>query len=117
MTTRNARSIEAVLAHHNQAFLARDLDAIMQDYTNDSVVFTPNAAEKGLESIRAAFTRFLGRFAPEVLKNMKVARQDIAGEYAYVLWSAPPAVISGGDTFHIRNGKILGQSFVGQFGP
>jgi ketosteroid isomerase-like protein len=105
---------EAVLQHHVQALVSRNLDSIMKDYCDDSVLCTPNGTFKGLDSIRSNFTALLGMFTPEVLANLKSIKQDIVGEYAYVLWSALPAVTFGGDTFYIRNGKIMLQSFVGQ---
>lgn len=110
------KTTEAVLQHHVQALVSRNLDAIMEDYARDSVLFSPSGAAKGLESLRAAFTGVLGMLTPEALANMKVIKQDISGEYAYVLWSALPAVPFGGDTFYVHNGKIMMQSFVGQMG-
>jgi hypothetical protein len=47
------------------------------------------------------------------MKNFQVIRQDINGDYAYIFWTAAPAVIAGGDTFVIRDGKIVMQSFAG----
>jgi ketosteroid isomerase-like protein len=107
---------EAVLKRHLQAFVSRNLDSIMRDYAPDAVVFSPNGASKGLESIQASFKAVLGMMTPEAMANMKVIRQEIDGEYAYYLWSAVPAVPFGGDTFHIHDGKIVMQSFVGQMG-
>ena len=111
-----ATTTEAVLKQHVQALLSRNVDSLMKDYSRDSVLFSPNGAFKGLESIRAGFTAVLGMLTPEAMANMKVIRQDIDGEYAYVLWSALPAVTFGGDTFRVHNGKIVMQSFVGQMG-
>jgi ketosteroid isomerase-like protein len=117
VTTQAANSTEAVLARHFQAFLARDLEGIMKDYTPNAVVFAPNGPAAGSEAIRAGFAGLFGMFTPEVMANVKVTRQDISGEYAYVLWSALPVVPFGGDTFRVSGGKIVAQSFVGQMGP
>ena len=116
MAIASANSIEGVLGQHVQALVSRNLDSIMRDYTDDSVVFTPNGAFKGLENIRAFFTAALELFPPEVLNNLKVIKQDIDGEYAYVLWSAEPALSFAGDMFHIHDGKIVMQSTVFQTG-
>jgi hypothetical protein len=40
----------------------------------------------------------------------------IDGEYAYVLWSATPAMAFAEDLFHIKDGKIAMQSTVFQGG-
>jgi ketosteroid isomerase-like protein len=116
MATGTKNTTEAVLKHHVQALTSRNLDGLMEDYTRDSVLFSPNGASKGLQSIRAGFTAVLGMMTPEAMANMKVIKQDIDGEYAYMLWSAVPVVPFGGDTFYVHNGKIVMQSFVGQMG-
>lgn len=107
---------EAVLKQHFQAIVSRNLDGLMKDYSQDSVLFTPTGTVKGLKNIRAGFTAMLGMMTPEAMANVKVSRQEIEGEYAYILWSAVPVVPFGGDTFYIHNGKIVMQSFVGQMG-
>jgi len=109
-------TIEAVLAHHGQALASRNIDDILKDYTPDSVIFAPTGICKGLESIRAAFTGFLGLMTPEAISNMKMIKQDVHDEYVYVIWSALPAVTFGSDTLRIRNGKIIMQSVVFQTG-
>jgi ketosteroid isomerase-like protein len=105
---------EAVLQHHVQALLSRDVNAIMQDYTEDSVFFTPQGTAKGLEGIRAAFGGLMKMFPPEVSANLKHVKQEINGEYAYMIWTMLPAVKFGSDTFHVHNGKIKMQSAVMQ---
>jgi ketosteroid isomerase-like protein len=101
---------EAVLQHHGQALMSRNVDELIKDYTEDSVFFTPNGVAKGLKGIRAAFTGLMAMFPPEVSANMKNIKQEIDGEYAYVIWTMLPAVKSGSDTFHVHNGKIMMQS-------
>jgi ketosteroid isomerase-like protein len=112
MATAASSTIEIVLGQHVQALVSRSLDSIMRDYTDDAVVFSPNGAFKGSENIRAFFTAALGMLPPEALNNLKVIKQDIDGEFVYVLWSAEPAIQFAGDTFCIRDGKIVMQAFV-----
>ena len=110
------KTTEAVLQHHAQALVSHNVDEIMKDYTNDSVLFTPQGTFKGLQSIRAAFAALQGMFPPDAITNMKLIKQDINGKYAYVLWTMLPAIPFGGDTFYVHNGKIMMQSFVAQMG-
>ena len=56
-------STEDTLGHHLQAF-SEGVDAIMEDYTPDSVLFTPDGLLKGLDSIRAFFHAFLTNSPP-----------------------------------------------------
>ena len=103
-------TIEAVMKHHTQALMSGNLDELVKDYTRDSVLFTPMETFKGPESIKGAFAALAQMLSPEALANFKVTRQEIQGEYVYVLWTALPTFPSAGDTFHVRNGKIIMQS-------
>jgi hypothetical protein len=103
-------STEKTLNHHIQSF-ADSLDAIMQDYTADSVLFTPNGPLRGLEPIRTFFGDFLRTSPPELLRAMTLVRQDIHDEVAYIIWKAEPFIPLATDTFVVRDGKIAAQSF------
>ncbi len=116
MTLGNPNSTEAVLGRHLQALMQRDLDTVMKDYASNAVIFTPSGPARGHQQIRAGFEGLLAAMTPEAFANFKLIKQDVDGEYAYVVWSAFPVVPFGGDTFHVRNGQIVSQSFVGQIG-
>jgi hypothetical protein len=103
-------STEDVLAHHLQA-IPEGVDSIMRDYAEDSVLFTPDGALRGLEGIRAFFTGFLGSSPPELIQALTLLRQEIDGEYAYILWKAEPFIPLATDTFLVRGGKIRMQRF------
>jgi hypothetical protein len=103
-------STQATLARHLDAF-TKGVDAIMRDYTESSVLFTPQGQLTGLESIRAFFAGFLADSPPELLAAMTLVHQDFAGEIAYILWKAEPFIPLATDTFVIRDGKILVQTF------
>ena len=101
---------ESTLAHHLQA-LGEGIDAILSDYTEESVLFTPNGPLHGLAAIRASFESFIKNSPPELVQAIKVLRQDIAGEVAYIVWEAKPFITRATDTFVIRNGKIVTQTY------
>jgi hypothetical protein len=103
-------STETTLSHHFQAF-GEGIDAIIQDYTPESVLFTPDGPLLGLEPIREFFDGFLRTSPPELLRAMTLVRQDIQGEIAYILWKAEPYIPLATDTFVVRDGKIVAQSF------
>ena len=103
-------STQETLERHLQAF-AKGPDAIMRDYTESSVLFTPQARLTGLDSIRAFFAQFLAESPPELLAAMTLVHQDVAGEIAYIIWKAEPFIPLATDTFVIRDGKILVQTF------
>ena len=103
-------STEATLAHHLGAF-AEGVDSIMRDYTEGSILFTPQGPLAGLDPIRSFFDGFLTNSPPELLRAFTLIRQDVHGEVAYVLWKADPFIPLATDTFLIRDGKIVAQSF------
>lgn len=103
-------STEATLTHHLQAF-AEGFDAIIRDYSPESVLFTPDGPLRGLEPIRAFFDGFLRNSPPELLRAMTLVRQDIHGDVAYIIWKAEPFIPLATDTFVVRDGKIVAQSF------
>ena len=105
-------TIEAVMQHHGQALMSGNLDELIKDYTKDSVMFTPTETFKGPERIKAGFAAVMKMLPPEAVANFKVTRQEIQGEYVYLLWTALPTIPFAGDTFHIHNGKIVMQSVV-----
>src|SRR5690348_3735876 len=84
-------STEATLSRHFQAF-SKDVDALMADYTPDSILFTPNGALRGLEAIRGFFSDVLRTSPPELIPAMTPIRQDIDGDFAYILWKAEPFI-------------------------
>lgn len=55
-------SAAAVLDHHLHAFAAGDADAILADYTEDSVLITPQAILKGPAAIRPLFEAMIKEF-------------------------------------------------------
>jgi ketosteroid isomerase-like protein len=103
-------STEAVMQHHGQALTSGNLDEVMKDYTEDSVLFTPSETFKGLDGIKTGFTLVMKMLTPEAMANFKVIKQEIQGDYVYILWTAPPVIPFAGDAFYIRNGKIMMQA-------
>ena len=103
-------STQDVLTHHLGAF-SEDVDSIMSDYVDKSVLFTPDGPLVGRETIRDFFHAFLTTSPDGLLQAMTVLRQDIHGEFAYIHWKADPFIPFASDTFVIRGGKILAHSF------
>jgi hypothetical protein len=103
-------STEATLTHHLQA-VGEGIDAIIRDYTPESVLFTPDGPLQGVEAIRAFFDGFLRTSPPELLRAITLVRRDIQGDVAYIIWKAEPYIPLASDTFVVRDGKIVAQSF------
>ena len=102
------KQTEATLVHHLQAM---GVDDILSDYTEDSILFTPNGPVRGLAGLRAFFEAFTKSATPEMMAAFKMIRQDVGDEIAYIVWKAEPFVPLATDTFVVRNGKIMAQTF------
>jgi len=106
-------STESVLAHHLQALGEADIDAIMSDYAENAVLITPGGPLHGLDAIRQLFE---GMIADPMI-SFEILQQAIEGEVAYIVWKAETKRLSiplGTDTFVIRDGKIVAQTFAAQ---
>jgi ketosteroid isomerase-like protein len=102
--------VEAVVRNHLQA--ARNgVDAVMQDYTDQSVLITPERTYRGLAEIRHFFETLLNGLPAGFFDAFKMIRQEVAGDVAYILWEAKPWFPLATDTFVVRNGKFLLQTF------
>lgn len=106
---------EAVLDHHWQTFIANDLEGVMEDYTEESILITPNGTYSGLEEIRGNFINAFKAFpsqGADLTLNQSLAVKDVG----YILWEANTPEFNltyATDTFIIRNGKILRQTYAG----
>ena len=98
------------LTHHLEAILETDVDAIMRDYTEASVLVTPNGQLAGLTAIRGFFSQFITSAPPELLKALTLTQQEITGEIAYITWKAEPFIPFASDTFLIRDDTIVVQT-------
>jgi hypothetical protein len=74
-----AMSTEATLTHHLQA-LYEGVEAVLSDYTEESVLFTPDGPVRGLAGIRAFFENFINNSPAELFQAVTLVRQDIVGE-------------------------------------
>jgi ketosteroid isomerase-like protein len=112
-------STKDVLDQHLKCFGAGDLKGILADYAPGAVLFTPDGPLKGVDAIRPLFERMFAEFGkPGAAFSMK--QQFVEGDYAYILWTAETAenvYEVGTDTFVVRDGKIVAQSFAGKITP
>ena len=112
-------STKDVLDHYVQCFGKGDLKGILSDYAPGAVLFTQNGPLRGTEAIKPLFEALVAEFGkPGATFRMK--QQFVEGEYAYIVWTAETAdnvYEVGTDTFVMRDGKILAQSFTSKVRP
>lgn len=112
-------STKDVVDHHLKCFDEGDLNGILSDYAPGAVLFTPDGPLRGADAIRPLFQAMIAEFGkPGAVFSMK--QQSVEGDYAYILWTAETAdhvYEVGTDTFVVRDGKIVVQSFAGKITP
>ena len=118
-TTKKMALTKDVLAHHLKCFGEGDLTGILSDYALGAVLFTSDGPLKGADAMRPLFQTLIAEFGkPGATFSMKL--QSVEGDYAYILWTAQTAdnvYELGTDTFVVRDGKIVAQSFTGKITP
>ncbi len=105
-----ARSPQEVFQHHVQALGAGDLDAIVEDYTDDAVFITPAGIKRGKDGIREAFTQLL---ADVPNADWTLPTQIYHDDVLFLEWTATSAATKaedGIDTFVFRDGLIRVQT-------
>jgi len=104
-----------VLDHHWIAFKSNDLEETMKDYTEESVLITPDVTYRGLDEIRNNFVNAFKLF-PKDSATFNLEKSIVVKDVGYILWnSKTPAfhLTYGTDTFIIQDGKIVRQTFAG----
>jgi len=112
-------STKDVLDHHMQCFDAGDLTGILADYAPGAILFTPNGPLKGTDAIRSLFLLIFAEFGKPGV-SFSMIQQAVEGEFAYIVWTAETAgnvYELGTDTFVVRDGKIVAQSFACKITP
>ncbi|WP_413717617.1 nuclear transport factor 2 family protein [Silicimonas sp. MF1-12-2] len=105
-------STEEVLNKHLTAFGAGDVDALMEDYSEDSVIILQSGALEGPDAIRALFEALVAEFSKPGM-TFSLDATHISGEVAFIVWHAETAdnvYEYATDTFVIEDGKIQTQT-------
>ena len=118
-TTKKMASTKDVVDRHLKCFGDGDLEGILSDYAPGAVLFTSDGPLRGADAMRPLFQAMIAEFGkPGAAFRMK--QQSVEGDYAYILWTAETAdnvYEVGTDTFVVRDGKIVVQSFTGRITP
>lgn len=107
-------STQDVLHRHLQAFGSGDLDSLIADYSEDSLLIARDKTYRGPDEIRGIFAAVLSDLFKPNTYEFALERTEIVGEVAYIVWHAekPGARVPlGTDTYIIRNGEIVLQTF------
>jgi hypothetical protein len=108
-----------VFDHHVQTFQQNDLDGVMADYTEESILITPDQTFRGLAEIRENFVNAFEAL-PTNGTTMTITKSVVIGDVAYMVWNAVTQTLEfkyAMDTFIIVDGKIVSQTYAGDVVP
>jgi|SRR6185436_14241208 len=109
-----------VIEHHLSAFGAGDLDGVLSDYTNDSILISPDGALKGTQAIRGFFEGVLASLFKPGTYEFTMDTMHVADDVVYIVWHANCAsadIVFAADTFLISDGRIAVQTFAAKIEP
>ncbi len=109
----SSEATKKVIEHHLQAFGSGDIEAVLSDYTEESIVITPEATLKGLDQIKGLFTK-IGSLFPAEGSDFSLDRMDVTNELGYIVWHATTPIVViplGTDTYVVKDNKIMIQTF------
>lgn len=99
---------ESIINHHLEAFSNGSIDELMLDYTDSSIIITPQRVLINFNEICALYNKFITEVVPPGC-DFELSKKIINGDIAYLIWSAESEnyrIPFGTDTFIIKNGKI-----------
>ena len=106
-------STSDVLDHHLNSFAKYDVAGILADYSSDAILFTPAGPLKGQAAMKPFFQTIVSEFEKPG-SSFTMQHRSIDGDHGYILWTAETTdnlYEFATDTFVVRNGKIVAQSF------
>jgi ketosteroid isomerase-like protein len=112
-------STKEVLDHHLKCFGEGDLGGVLSDYAPGAVLFTRERPLRGVDAIRPLFQSLIAEFAKPGAR-FSMEQRFVEGECAYILWTAETSenlYEMGTDTFVVRDGQIVAQSFTAKVTP
>ena len=111
--------VEKTLNHHLQSFGEGNIDELVADYTDDSVILFESNLIKGLDNIRVFMGDFISNSLPPG-SEFEMKHSQVVDDMAYIVWVAGTEKLSfklGTDTFVITDGKILQQTIAALVEP
>lgn len=111
MNTQPSRT-EAIVRNHLQAFLdQKGIAAIVSDYDDNAHFHSEARTYHGKQEIGDFFADFIASLPPGATDRFSLRSLRVDGDLAYITWSAGREIPLGTDTFVVRNGKIVSQTF------
>jgi len=108
-----------ILDHHLSAFFKYDIQGVLSDYGKEIVFFTAQGPLNGIEAVKSLFLGLIAEFKKPGA-SFSMQKYYIDGDHGYILWNAETAenvYEMATDTFVVRDGKIIAQSYTARVIP
>lgn len=99
--------VEEIMLHHIDAVGSGNMEEILKDYTEESLIISPEKTYQGLKNLPPFFTSWIEGVPPGAGELFEITHQHIVGEVAYIVWKMGDFVPFATDTYVIRDGKIM----------
>ncbi len=106
------QTTQQLFDHHLEVFAAGDIDGIVSDYSEHSVMVYGDKVWRGLDGARAFFHMWLDDLLPAGCRFDVIDRR-VVDDMIYLTWNAESDAYVfdfGTDTFIVRDGKVLRQT-------
>jgi len=101
-----AAETTAVWNRHVERAMAGDLDAVMEDFAEDSVIITADGVIAGKDAIRKFFEDFLAGFDQAAIESTVVNAQTIHDDVVFSNFTIGTAGLTFQDTAVVRDDTI-----------
>lgn len=103
-------TIQEAFNEHLQA-LSQGMDVLMEGYSDDIVLLTPDATVHGKQAVKEFIGNFFGSLPEGWMSSFELHKMEFVGDFVYVTWSARPSIPMAADTFLYRDNLIITQTF------
>ena len=115
----SSEQTKSIIHHHLHSFLSGDIPELMTDYTEDTLLITPDKELHGKERIKQFFIDLSIHF-PRGKSTINMEKMIVDDDLGYIVWNAITPTIEvnvASDTFVIKDQKIHRQTFIGVITP
>jgi ketosteroid isomerase-like protein len=103
---------ESVVRNHLTAFVEqKGVPAILSDYDENARLYGEARVYQGKQEIGAFFTDFIASLPAGAIARFALRSLRVDGSIAYITWSAGETIPLGTDTFVVKDGRIVSQTF------
>lgn len=111
---------KAILDHRLAAFSTGNADDIITDFADDAALIMAEGVTKGRDAIHAAYADMFSDLFKPGTYSLTIDAANVEGDVAQIVWRASCATVEiplGSDTYVVRNGKIVTQTFAAKIDP